>query len=197
MQSDTYDGAAMDTPKPDRYGVIELAKRNQRLAKSFEPRELPRLQDASVELTKVSSDVEFRFNEERLPVAAGQAMAEVTLTCQTCDLPVSYPLIANFEMLLASAVRAGQLPRAADVRIVEDGQLVLAELVEDELLLALPAQVCEDTDCKNLPVLEFPIPADELTAIAAQPAGDTGEAENPFAALQALKDELEGKQTKS
>ncbi len=195
---DTYDVAAMDTPQPDQFGVVELAKRNGRVAKALDPSKLPRLQEASVDLTSVSGDVQFSFNEERLPVATGQAKAQVTLTCQTCDLPVEYALVAEFEMMLASVVRAAQLPRAADVRIIEDGQLALAELLEDELLLALPAQVCEDRDCKNLPVLEFPIPASELAAsterMDAQAAANADDADNPFAALQALKDKLKDEQ---
>lgn len=184
----------MDTPKQNLYGVIELAKRNGRLAKDIEPDKLPRLQEASVELASVSSDVEFSFNEERLPVVSGRAMAQLTLTCQTCDQPVAYALVAKFEMMLASTVRASQLPRAADVRVIEDGQLALAELLEDELLLALPAQVCEDRNCENLPNLEFPISANELAASTkqseAQSASSADDTENPFAALQALKDQL-------
>jgi uncharacterized protein len=195
VRADTYDVAAMDTPKQDLYGVIELAKRNGRLTKVIDPDKLPRLQEASVGLASVASDVEFRFNEERLPVVAGQATAHVTLTCQTCDQPIAYELVAKFEMMLASTVRAAQLPRAADVRVIEDGQLALAELLEDELLLALPAQVCEDRNCENLPKLEFPIPASELAASEKQSqahaASSTDETENPFAALQVLKDQLQ------
>lgn len=192
VPADTYDVAAMDTQKPDLYGVIELAKRNGRLAKALDPGEFPRLLEASVSLASVAGDLKFSFNAERLPVAKGQASAQATLTCQTCDKPVAYELVAQFELILASVVRAAQLPRSADVRVIEDGQLALTELLEDELLLALPAQVCVDRDCKNLPVLEFPIPAEELAASAKQidAQAAASEAENPFAALQALKGKL-------
>ena len=194
VQADTYSVAAMGTPEQDVYGVVELARRNGRLAKDLDPAKLPRLQDAVVGLASVATDLSFDFNEERLPVVAGQARAQMTLTCQTCDQPVPYELVAEFEMMLASPARAGQLPRSADVWVVEDGKLALAELLEDELLLALPAQVCVNTSCENLPDLEFPIPAQELATVAKRAGADgsagSQETENPFAALAALKGKL-------
>lgn len=193
VQADTYDVAAMDTPDQDLYSVVELAKRNGQLAKTISPSKLPRLQEAVVELRQIEGDLSFRFNEERLPVVTGKASASMTLTCQTCDEPVNYELAADIELLLVSPVRAAALPRTADVRIIDNGKLALAELLEDELLLALPAQVCTDRECKNLPNLEFPIPQHELDALQ-KDAGQgavSQESENPFAALAALKGKLE------
>lgn len=182
----------MDTPEQDLYGVVELAKRNGQVAKAISPNKLPRLQDAVVDIREIKSDLRFSFNEERLPVVTGQASASMTLTCQTCDEPVAYELVAKIDLLLASAVRAASLPRSADVRIIDNGKLALAELLEDELLLELPAQVCTDRECKNLPELEFPIPKRELDALQneAEQGGGSQESENPFAALEALKGTL-------
>ena len=63
------------------------------------------------------------------------------------------------------------LPRALDLR----------ELVEDELLLALPIVPRHDGDCPQ----PLPVPSDDLPAASAdEPDGGRP---NPFAVLQSLK----------
>jgi len=172
----------MNTVKSDQLNIVEMAKRQARLAADIDGDLLPRLQAASLSLAGTSGSVEFSFGELRQPLATGHAQAQVTLACQRCGLPVQRDLEAQFVLYLASQAAAADMAQDIDVRVVSQGQISLAELVEDELLLALPLQVCELSDCKNMPALEFPIPAQE------QAAAQAGEPkENPFAVLEKLK----------
>jgi uncharacterized metal-binding protein YceD (DUF177 family) len=42
-----------------------------------------------------------------------------------------------------------------DILVVAGVNLDMVELVEDELLLALPDRVCTDDDCAHMPVMRF------------------------------------------
>ena len=58
--------------------------------------------------------------------------------------------------------------------MVGDGTLDVAELIEDELLLALPMRACVEERCANRPPLEY------------GPAVEADQ-DNPFAVLSELK----------
>ncbi len=93
---------------------------------------------------------------KRCPRAKGGVTGQLQLNCQRCDLPVELELDVSFDLLLVNEATAELLPLETDVRIVQDGQVTLAELVEDELLLALPAQVCAQQECEHQPRLDYP-----------------------------------------
>ncbi len=70
----------------------------------------------------------------------GVLRAEVTLTCQRCLGSLSWPLeVAVCLGLARDEAQIDQLPEAYEpLLIAEDSKLAVADLVEDELLLALP-----------------------------------------------------------
>lgn len=108
-----------------------------------------------------------------------QARATVWLTCQRCLQPFSVPLEIDRRLRF---VRGEAQAEALDAEIEDDvlalsKSLDLRELIEDELLLALPIVPRHDLCPQPLPV-----PLAEAPAPDAVP-----ERENPFAALQRLK----------
>jgi uncharacterized protein len=110
-----------------------------------------------------------------------QAGVTVALTCQRCLQPVRAALKLQREFRF---VRDEQLAAQIDADSEEDvlalpRHLDLQELVEDELLLALPIVPRHQACPKPLPV-----PADDLDE-QAELAGEARK--NPFAALAALK----------
>lgn len=102
------------------------------------------------------------------------AQCRVTLTCQRCLQPVHEPLSVERDILFAATEAEAE---ALDEELEEDVMVLpraldLQELVEDELILALPL-VPRHADC------QLPLPP-------AQPLAEVPKA-HPFAALASLK----------
>lgn len=153
--------------------------------------DLPRLTDAAHAEAKPDAGdaVAWHLRGESRAMRSGasqtwlhvDARCALSLVCQRCLGPVAAEVHARRSFLFAADEAAAT---ALDAE-VEDDVLVLTrsldarELVEDELLLALPLvprhEVCPDP---------LPLPADDV------PAGD--ERPNPFAVLSALKNGRSG-----
>ena len=76
----------------------------------------------------------------------GRIIAEVTLDaqpvlrCQRCLKPMALPISSSSRVvLLESEDEASNVPPELETALAPDGRLKLADLVEEELLLALPA----------------------------------------------------------
>lgn len=109
-----------------------------------------------------------------------QAQAEVSLCCQRCLQPVRLPLELEREYRF---VRDEELAASEDVDAEEDvlslgGRFDLIELIEDELLMALPLVPRHERCPQPLPMPQAEVP--EVEAAEEQRP-------NPFAALAALK----------
>jgi uncharacterized protein len=95
------------------------------------------------------------------------------MTCQRTLKRFAQPIDSTSDVaVVASESEADALPEDLEPKLVPDGRLRLVELVEDELLLALPL-VPRD-------------PASEPVGEAEQ-ADDESEASGPFAALEKLR----------
>lgn len=121
----------------------------------------------------------FRDNQRRAAVS-GHVEAEVALCCQRCLGTAILPIRQDFELVLVrSLVEAEQLPEEADPLLAPaDEPLVVSDLLEDELLLALPLVPKHPEQCVRVPELNEP---DEAEA-------SNDERPNPFAVLKTLKD---------
>lgn len=147
--------------------------------------QLDRLADSQTPPQDVPvAPVHWRVHGERRPVTGGedelwlglQAQTTVWLTCQRCLQPMREPLAVDCRIRF---VRGEAAAEALDAELEDDvlalvRSLDVAELIEDELLLALPI-VPRHGECPE----PLPLPADE----APEPAP----ADSPFAVLQGLK----------
>lgn len=147
---------------------------------------LPRLAEGSLP-GDAPAPARWRARGEQRPVTGGapetwlhlQAEAQVPLECQRCLQPVSESLaVDRWFRFAASEDEAARLDEESeDDVLVASARFDLLELVEDELILALPLvprhEICPQP---------LPLGAPEA---AAEPAAD--ERPNPFAALAALK----------
>jgi uncharacterized protein len=109
-----------------------------------------------------------------------RAQADLLLTCQRTLEPFVLPVTVETRLGLIKAERdeAGLPPDCEPLLIAEDGRINPADVIEDELLLALPL----------VPVNPESSIADEVTGL--EPYDDVvgeGRAENPFAVLRELK----------
>lgn len=155
----------------------KLASQGMSVKGEITARDLPRLSDA-VAGEPSNARVELSFardpgGQERLD---GRVDCDVTLVCQRCLLPVAVSLTAHVAVgIVAGDEQARMLDRELEPWIVAEESGDLFELIEEELLLALPMIAFHPLEqCQG---------SSHYTTGAAQDAPD----ENPFQALKALK----------
>jgi uncharacterized protein len=127
--------------------------------------------DPSVEV-----DLRFLRDEEKRALVTGRITADLQLQCQRCLEPLRFPVELDLRLAVVETdAEARLLPDDVDPLLVEGGSLSLADLVEDELILALP---------------QVPMHGLDVCPAADMAAGETASAEereSPFVALTELK----------
>lgn len=94
------------------------------------------LQDTEGE---VSVSLEFGIDNEGIRFVRGHVQAKVCLICQRCLGEMRYPIDSEFLLaLVRSTAEAENLPSHYEPLLVDDDPLFLRDIIEDELLLALP-----------------------------------------------------------
>jgi len=116
--------------------------------------------------------VALRFGKDgRLPFLGGTVEAELELECQCCLEPLPLRVSSEFRLgLVDSLEAAGRLPEQYEPLLVEGDQLAIADIVQDELLLAIP--YCPQHE--------------QCRALVQQNPPATAERENPFGILADL-----------
>jgi uncharacterized protein len=105
-------------------------------------RRLTSLMTASggTETGNAAIEIQFGRDEVGLDIARGTIKAVVQLQCQRCLEPMAFNVETEFTLgVVSSLSEAGNLPENYEPLIVEEPTVSLAELIEDEILLALPA----------------------------------------------------------
>ncbi len=140
--------------------------------------ELGRLAEAlAIPEGKIYADLAFKISEEGKLVVQGAARAELDLMCQRCLSPVNMPVEADIALAMVRTEEAARnLPKHLDPWILEqDGVADLYEMVEDELLLSLPA------------VAYHPEPCIDENLLSSGEKVEVKPKENPFQVLEHLK----------
>jgi uncharacterized protein len=172
------------TFEPGRLDVRAFADAGATLAGELPLAALPRLSAGTLATDAAPPPARWHATGELRPVTGGApevwlhltAAAHVTLQCQRCLQPMPQALdVDRWFRFAASEDEAARLDEdSEDDVLVESRRFDLAELVEDELILALPIVPRHETCPAPLPV----------AATDAEPAE---ERPNPFAALAALR----------
>ncbi len=172
---------AMSTRKSNPPTYVDLAKAGARIQRDIEPDSCTRLHAEAHDLSSVSAELSFVWDDQARVRVTGQATANLALDCHMCTEPVALELTAEVAGVLARTETEAQLWRdqdaALNIIMVSSAELNELELVEDELLLRLPSRVCVDTACERRPGLVYP---------AAEQA-QQNDRQRPFAALAQLK----------
>ncbi len=124
----------------------------------------------------------FGYDDEHRLLVAGRVEANLSLICQRCLQPMD--LVARAVVAL-SPVRgleeAARLPEELDPLLVESDQLRLRDIVEDELIMAIPSIARHsESECRLMAEAE----TGEET--------ERQHAANPFAVLASLKKSGDG-----
>ena len=142
---------------PDQVDCERLADEKANLQRVYELRELPRLQDL---LADNQGNVHASFAFQRVaPGRAGATVrvaAEPHLVCQRCLQRFPLAVAGKSEIEFADSEEATPVDSEREIYVVDRGRVSLRDLVEEELLLAIPAiAACTAPEtCGKAPALE-------------------------------------------
>jgi uncharacterized protein len=139
---------------PQRISASAALARGARYAGSLPLARLPRLADcAAGEGGEVQVDLTLERDAGRSPHLRGRIQATVPQQCQRCLRSFPQPLDVNLDLrLVFSEAEEVRLLRDCDPYLVLDDEVPLQQIVEDELLLALPMSPhCDRPDCAGAP----------------------------------------------
>jgi uncharacterized protein len=116
----------------------------------------------------------------------GRVSARLLVECQRCLNPLEIEVSGNFKFALVNSEDEFEfIPEEFEPYLLEGEEQSLIELIEDELLLSLPMVAIHEDDCSEYMAKQN---SEVRAAIEAEK-----QAKNPFAVLQALKDDLNDK----
>ncbi len=131
----------------------------------------------------VQVSLQFLLDDSFRRLIQGSLQAQVQVTCQRCLEAMTITLKDQFELAVVhTEEQAQKLPKTLDAWICEDVKLVLAEVIEEQLILCMPIVSYHEEHC--IASLEF------AAKQANKPNAKQGEqgSDSPFAILQKLKD---------
>ncbi len=173
---------------PEQLDPWRAVERTRRLEGSLPLHEFKRL---AALLVDTQGTVEFQIvffrGDKRRPCVRGWVKAKVGLSCQRCLQAVTKHLDSSFSLALVEGLdEAGNLPEEYEPLLVADGRVHPREIIEDELLLALPQIAAHGPD-------EICTTDTFLAQDRGQPDHESDavrQAENPFSVLEQLKNKL-------
>lgn len=119
---------------------VRLAKAGAELKGSLKMNDMERLRE-HLSTTEGNAEYEFCFvrDSEGNHCIRGQVFAEIHLICQRCMGPLKKTLETKTDLIIVKNLEeARQIPEEFEA-LISDQMITLKGLVEDELLLALPA----------------------------------------------------------
>jgi len=159
---------------------VSFAERGKQLLGAIEINELSRLSEILLDNSgEINIDLSFG-KEGRVPTIVGEIKANLILECQSCLKQVVLPIDKHFKLgMVTSLEQADRLASDCEPMFLNDEKVSLNELVEDELLLALPDFPRHPYECvereKAEPIIETVVEVEQV------------ESNNPFSVLAKLK----------
>ncbi|MCK4840347.1 MAG: DUF177 domain-containing protein [Methylococcales bacterium] len=163
--------------------VIEplgFAERGKRLVGALKVSEFIRLSGELLDNSGVV-EIDFSFDKEgRLAIVSGEIKANLNLQCQSCLGQFVLSINRQFKLgLVSSMEQADRLASDCEPLILNNKKISLNELVEDELLLALPDFPRHEYECSEMSKgKELEVNNDEQQQMNSN---------NPFSVLAELK----------
>ena len=159
----------------ERLPLSTLAARGAVIERSVDCSGLARFRRLCKPRGNVRTRLSFRCDEGGDIRIEGRLAVPVSVDCQRCLEAVPLELRTNFAVAAATnEADAARLGALGDVLKLESGEPALAEVIEDELILALPQQPCARRSCEKAPPFAWP--------------PESGRRDSPFEVLAALKE---------
>lgn len=175
----------MSSRLPDFVDPWRLANLGKTFSGSVELGEFPRLTALLVTAEgEARFTLEFYRDEKKRARVRGTAEAGLTLECQRCLEQMTLPVDSRIDLAVIEVhAEAELLPDECDPVVAEEGRIQLYDLIEDELLLAIPQVPMH-------PLGECPVKLEtqfgDSDEMELQTHDETEEA-NPFAILAGFK----------
>ena len=134
--------------------------------------ELLRLTESDLEGRTITLKFEFVRNETKIPMLVGHLETSLPLECQRCLKAMELPVTLDFSLMIDASEELVS-DTGVDTLYSDDGTINIVEVVEDELILAIPlVAMHDDISCnENWQASE----------------SEAAVKDNPFAVLQQLK----------
>ncbi len=125
--------------------------------------------------------VDLRFERQgRVAAITGSVRGELEVTCQRCLEPLRIAVDSPVSLGVVTSIEEGdRLPEAFEPLLLEEERIPFSDIVEDELILAIP-DIPKHRHCR---------PAKTRSEDAG--AGEQARGDHPFAALAQLKKQRE------
>ena len=163
---------------------IRLATRKERFQGTIPLKQMKRLVNAlSCGDGEVYIDVEFSVDINQVVILAGQIKADTKLICQRCMGEMELPIALDFQLaFVRSEAEMERLPEGYEATLIDNKSMMLSDIIEDEILLALPPiPKHQDEDCSSDNV------AEGWGSQQNEPDTESVERDNPFDILASLK----------
>ena len=169
----------MQTPLPETLNFVRQVELNRTIEGAYPIDKLARLKESlHGDEGYITAKLEFGHSVG-FACLTGKVSAQLLVECQRCLKPMQTEVAGSFKFALVSSEEEfALLPEEFDPYLLEGDEQSVIELIEDELLLALPMVIVHDKACS-----EFMTKQEKM--IKAEKA-----ASHPFAALKSLKDNL-------
>jgi len=166
----------MSSRLPETLNFLKQAERNVSLKGQWPLAELNRLHDLINDTSgELAADL-FFGSSVGFYCLQGTVKATVEVICQRCAEPMQQELLGHFKLgLIKSEAQVESLPADMEPYLVEGEEQSLIDVLEDELILALPMVTTHQSECSSfLEKMNEQRRKDELK-------------DNPFAVLKDLK----------
>jgi uncharacterized protein len=159
----------------ERLPLESLAVRGAVIERWVDGRDLPRFSGLCKPGNGVRAHLSFGPDDEGCIQIEGTLTASVFVDCQRCLEAVPLELSTDFAVVaVMNEADAARLGARGDVLELGTREPTVAEVIEDELILALPQRPCTRRNCDKAPPLAYP--------------RKTQREDNPFGSLAALKE---------
>ena len=120
---------------------FRLATREEHLQGTIPLKQMKRLISAlSSGEGEVFIDVVFSVDINRVVLLTGNIKTDTKLICQRCMGEMELPIALDFQLaFVRSEAEMERLPEGYEVTLIEDTPVMLSDIIEDEILLALPS----------------------------------------------------------
>jgi len=164
---------------------IRLATREEHLLGTIPLKQMKRLtSELSSSEGDVFIDVEFSVDINHVVILAGEIKTDAKLICQRCMGEMDLPIALDFQLaFVRSEAEMERLPEGYEATLIGNNTMMLSDIIEDEILLALPPIPKHlDESCSSDVITE-----DWNSQQINEPNTESVEQVNPFDVLASLK----------
>lgn len=171
----------MSTKLPDFIEPFRYAEQARRLSGQLSLADMSRLVDQTGDQEgSVSIELSFDIDRQKRYFLTGKISGHLTLTCERCLELMRWPLQIETRLLMVTSEKEGeQIGPGEDFLLVTEDRLLFKDIIEDEILLALPIIAShEEGVCKT---------DQKYTLDESNDEESTSVTENPFSVLADFK----------